>query len=484
MGRLSHGSVILLKQEDGEPIGLETFHDALPGNPNLVPCPEPTSFGYLFPDLQDDGSNRLPSEPDMAARLIALGNSMSDPHPVDPTFNSTIPSAYTYLGQFITHDLTLEAVTKKTPISPYSVPLTPEAIKNTLGNKRTAKLDLDSVYGPIIDKTGCFAVPQKGEELEIARAYPDAVDGDIPRNADASFSPRIGDPRNDESLILSQLHLAFLRAHNAIVRRGNNFADAQRLLKYHYQWLVTHDFLDKIADPAIVADIRNGTIDIYPHNAGVFMPFEFSAAAFRFGHSMIRSSYNYNANFKVTQLEELFMPGALGDYFHILKDWIIDWERFVRGPNYARLIDTRLVDPLAKLLDEDGKGLPGLAALDLVRGYVLRLPTGQAVAHQLLLPPEQIMTDADFAAVAGDQIFVTGLSRHTPLWFYILAEAARFQGGQRLGPVGSTLVAGVLIGLVRESNDSYMHVPNFVPTLGQNGRFDLAHLFQLAGVLT
>lgn len=483
MARLSHGSAVFLDEQDN---AIEDDHEMGAVNPNLVPCPEPSAFDYLFPELQGD-EHLLPPEPDMAERLIALGNSMGEPLQngvPDPGFDSTIPSAYTYLGQFITHDISLDGVTKKIPVNNDSLPLTESEIKATLKNGRTAKLDLDSVYGPIIDPTGCSLVPRKDEEFLVARAYPSRIDGtDLPRNSDKTCSARIGDPRNDENLITSQLHLAFLRAHNNLVRRGNSFADAQRLLRYHYQWLVTHDFLDNIADRTVVEEVRNGKTKVYPSDRGIFMPLEFSVAAFRFGHSMVRSGYNYNASFKHATLEQLILPGALGNYFQILQDWIISWKNFVEGPNFARRIDTRLVDPLSRLLDRAGTPLPGLAALDLVRGYILRLPTGQAVAKKLGLPT---MSKADFEKVAANeeqmQILQSGLVNHTPLWFYILAEAARFQEGQRLGPVGSTLVAGVLIGLVRESNDSYMRDPDFSPTLGQNGGFDLADLFQLADV--
>jgi hypothetical protein len=42
-----------------------------------------------------------------------------------------------------------------------------------------------------------------------------------------------------------------------------------------------------------------------------------------------------------------------------------------------------------------------------------------------------------------------GIEERTPLWYYILAEAKAKGGGTRLGPVGSTIVAAVLIELVR-----------------------------------
>ena len=43
------------------------------------------------------------------------------------------------------------------------------------------------------------------------------------------------------------------------------------------------------------------------------------------------------------------------------------------------------------------------------------------------------------------------LLRRTPLWYYIFAEAAILRNGQSLGTVGSTIVAEVLVGLIRRS---------------------------------
>ena len=101
MARLSHGSAVFLDEEDGT---TESIKDTVPPSPNLLSCPEPSEFNYLFRDLQDDDASLLPAEPDMAGRLIALGNSMRDPNPLVSDFDSTIPSAYTYFGQFVTHD--------------------------------------------------------------------------------------------------------------------------------------------------------------------------------------------------------------------------------------------------------------------------------------------------------------------------------------------------------------------------------------------
>jgi len=253
MARLSHGSVILLDQVNGGPEDLHALAGPNP-DPTLVPCPELTGYDYLFDDLQANAANRLPELPNTAISLIALGNAMKDSDPLESNFDSMIPSIYTYFGQFITHDITLEGVTQQRPLDANIRPLTSQEIR-TLKNTRTARLDLDSVYGPMIDKQGnCHSVPRKGDEMAVARAYRNGLEGsDLPRNPSDNSSARIGDPRNDENLITSQLHLAFLRAHNLLVRRGATYQQAQVLMRKHYQWIVTHDFLPKIADSAIVS---------------------------------------------------------------------------------------------------------------------------------------------------------------------------------------------------------------------------------------
>src|SRR5207244_4926379 len=74
----------------------------------------------------------------------------------------------------------------------------------------------------------------------------------VPRNQPEPSEPAralIGDPRNDENIIVSQLHAIFLRFHNKVVevlQHGAtlpDFAQVQRFVRWHYQWVVLHDFL-------------------------------------------------------------------------------------------------------------------------------------------------------------------------------------------------------------------------------------------------
>jgi hypothetical protein len=304
----------------------------------------------------------------------------------------------------------------------------------------------------------------------------------------------IGDKRNDENLIIAQLHVAFLRAHNAIAAQGHTFDEVRRILRRHYQWIVTRDFLPRICDPWIVSEILFGGNRVFqPNPDDLFMPFEFSVAAYRFGHSMVRPTYHYNSDFPRAALKDLFtltaLSGDLGGTPTLPEKWIIEWKNFVDGgANRARPIDTSLSRELFNLT-EFKKPMPEarLSVRNLLRGYMLRLPTGQAVASALglkVLRPEDIeavassVSDAQLASVRDG-----GFSERTPLWYYILAEAAAESTG-RLGPVGSTIVAEVLIGLIRGSKDSILREPGWKPTLGGTpGLFTLRDLLKLGNVL-
>jgi hypothetical protein len=335
------------------------------------------------------------------------------------------------------------------------------------------------------------------------------ADNDVPREPQSPIPSHdraalIGDPRNDENVIVSQLHLAFLRAHNAIVGAGSTFNQARTLLRQHYQHIVLSEYLPTVADPAIVSSIlQNGNRFFNPSDAAFFMPLEFSFAAFRFGHTMVRDQYDFNINFgpqgrlSTAPLSLLFtftaLSGQLGESLTLPENWIIEWERFVgtSNTNFARQLDTKLVEPLFAL--QSLEGVPGaddgarLAERNLLRGYLVRMPTGQAVATAIGETPltAQQIRDAAVSPVQVAALQAGSFDSRTPLWYYILAEA-RHAGnqGNHLGPVGSTIVAEVLIGLIRRSEDSILVQPNWAPTLptATAGTFALADLLRLAGV--
>lgn len=498
---------VLLRDDDPRPVqsALEQF-TASSNLPSAVAAPpDITRLRYLFPELQDDPANRLPVSPETVMALIQLGRTMAEPAPgpdSGPDIDSGIPSAYTYLGQFIDHDITLIMMPNQGDLTnPAVAPLTPAEI-DRLNNARTPMLDLDSVYAE---------APHVGDDLLlvgfVSPSMPSRPEGvaagdkhDVPRTPRSRQDPkfdrvaRIGDRRNDENAIISQLHVAFLRAHNAVVALGHPHCEARAILRQHYQWIVATDFLMRVADGDIVRRALAHPQEVYDPQGprGFYMPIEFAGAAFRFGHTMVRHAYDFNSIFPPSGASLLQLFKVTGRYLTVPEKWIIQWRNFVEGGvNRARLIDTRLAEPLFSLPGQAGAASRDerrLAVRNLLRGYQLNLPTGQAVARLLErcfgLP---VMTEQDIlrAAATPEQaelLRTSGLAARTPLWFYILAEASHFRAGRQLGPVGSMLVAGVLIGLISGSRDSFLNVPGWEPTLP--GVSDLPGLLRFAGVLT
>jgi len=461
-----------------------------------------TPFGSLFPDLQAD-KHKLLASAQLEGDLRNLGDTMRDPGPY-PTDHvgipdSNIPAAYTYFGQFVDHDITSERL-----------------IGDRIRSIRSPQFDLDSMYGPdSVRKEGPESDQMKIGPLgdsPLGRVAGVDDENDLPRSGSTKLA-QIADMRNDENLIIAQLHVAFLRAHNRLVtERELNFNDASRTLRQHYQWIVLDDYLKRIADPDIVERTKKKNRFFTPGN-DFFMPREFSLAAFRFGHSMVREGYNkFNEKHTPATLDMLFQFtgfGGFGGKKKLPEDWVIDWSRFLDVGattfNRARRIDTTLNKmlfdiPTAHLTDVTGEakfftGEGRLAVRNLIRGYVRELPTGQAIAKKIrcnMLTATQIEAVAE--QVSNEQLAAvrkSNFANQTPLWYYILAEAAHFRSTDNedhLGPVGSTIVAEVLIDILRRSTDSilgprYTRENPWIPTLPTEGKFDLADLLRFARVL-
>lgn len=523
--RLGHGETITIQQFDGARKSLAARVAEVPLAFAAAQPVDLKDFDFLFPDLQNDPNNLLPEDATTPANLVRLGKTMVDNIGNDPEGDADISAIMTYFGQFIDHDITLELASADLPTltNPGLTPLPLDEIRNNLKNARSATLDLDSVYD--------FPAARDGDKMLLGRVSPTGSPNppfsrpagkddfnDLPRGPRTGDSATdraalIGDPRNDENTIVAQLHLAFLRAHNKLVDRWHSFTQPRRVMRQHYQHLVIHDFLMNVADKKIVKDIlKDGTQFFKPFQEPFFMPLEFAVAGFRFGHTMVRSDYDFNVNFNTTgepgtfpaTLGLLFtftaLSGQLGDFDTLPENWIIEWENFVgnkpRSP--SRLFDTRLVNPLFNLTRVDGTPEVGLGAMlavrNLLRGYLLRMPTGQALASAMNLTP---LTAAEIEEVASavpaepgqesqlDVLLSGGFLERTPLWYYILAEAAFHGKGQHLGPLGSTLVAEVLIGLIDKSENSILRTMDWEPTLPSksNGKFTLEDLLRFADVL-
>lgn len=522
MPRVSHGAVVTLEQVNTAVRSATVSNVGLSIPFSLDVVPNFKRFDFLFPKLQNNPNNLLPESQQTVEHLKQLGQTMRDVSAPGDNQDAPIPAGYTYLGQFIDHDITFEVVSDKVTINdPNLKPLSVETIRESIVNSRTATLDLDSVYDAPAPRDGEKMVvgevtPLNGTTVPLLRPPGKDDFNDLPREPRQNDPTRdraalTGDPRNDENTIIGQLHTAFLRAHNALVAKGKTFDEARIMLRQHYQWIIVNDFLKRVADPKIVKRVKKANEVYKPSDYSFFMPLEFTVAAYRFGHTMIRKDYDFNVNFNLSglpavpaTLDLLFtftaLSGQLGGGVvspqgtdDLPDNWIIEWEHFVEGGqplNKARRFDTKLVEPLFELKNVLGQNLPDearLAVRNLLRGYLLRMPTGQAVARALKVK-SLTKKEIEKAAANSEQLAVlkeSGFNKRTPLWFYILAEAAAQTGGKRLGEVGSILVAEVLIGLVRRSENSILAEKNWKPTLGAKaGEFELRDLLKLAGVLS
>jgi Animal haem peroxidase len=467
-------------------------------------------FGRLFPTLP----SFAPDTTQVRGALLRLGRPGG---PMDPgndqnPDNLDIPAGFTFLGQFIDHDLTFD------PTSSLDRQNDPESIENF----RTPAFELDNIYAsgraasPHLYDISSGRVKFLIEKLDPNDA---ASQDDLPRNSQNVAI--IADPRNDENVIVSQLQLAFLKFHNAVVDRVQHetlefadvFAEAQRLVRWHYQWIVLHEFLPRIVGEEIIEDILNTDTPAgapIPHRQGrdgqrhrgrrfydwenkPFIPVEFAVAAYRFGHSMVRPGYRVNANFAAAIFRADLDP-ADPDPNDLrgakrAPRRFVQWSHFfeidgIPVPatiNISKRIDTVLSTPLFNL-PFSGPNLPddaevtSLAQRNLLRHLTFSLPSGQAVAKAMGIEPLDRTDLADL-----DEF---GFARSTPLWFYILREAHIKEAGRRLGPVGGRIVAEVFIGLLQGDRQSFLRQdPNWEPTLGaEPGKFGIGDLLKVAGV--
>jgi hypothetical protein len=396
--------------------------------------------------------------------------------------NDHIPAGYTYLGQFIDHDITFD------PVSLLQRDNDPSA----LADFRTPRFDLDSVYGSgpadqpyLYDWDG----PKQLRGVKLLLGASPGLNGkgtipDLPRNAQERAV--IGDGRNDEHVIIAQLHLLFLRFHNRIVddlRDGGSGLDgmdlleeARRRVRWHYQWIVAHEYLPLIADTAAADTPRRH----FTWREEPFMPVEFSGAAFRFGHSMVRLSYRTRDGGETVHIVGTGgRPGGqLGGFRRVPAELEVQWHHFFALPDHeapqkSMRINEVLSTPL-RALPPDGAAL---ARLNLQRGRALGLPAGADVARAMGTEP--LTADELWARThIGDTAARRALSDATPLWFYLLREASIKAGGKRLGPVGAGIVSEVLNGLLDGDPQSFRRQwPRWRPEYaGANGEFRMADL--------
>ncbi|MBV9467447.1 MAG: hypothetical protein JO169_15155 [Solirubrobacterales bacterium] len=397
-------------------------------------------YGRMFelPALQVD---------EQQLRLIGVAGGFCDGG--DCETDSSVEAGWPFFGQYVAHDLTADRS-----------PLRAHSDLSALRNMRSPRANLESLYGG-----GPLGSPYMYQRADPAKLL--VADGDLPRNQEGYAL--IGDPRNDVHVFMSQMQLGFLRTHNRLVDRlredgcgeAELFDEARRALSWHYQWVIVNEFLPLTVGEELVAELLADGPRHYRPQRQPYIPVEFADAAYRYGHSQVRQLYQLQAGGPRLPV----FPDLIG--FCEVGQHQVDFSLLFDVPGRppaqrAKPIDGQLPSSLIALPQAitgavDDAASHSLAVRDLIRGEGTGLPSGESVAR--LLGVE----------VLGDEEL--GLSRHgweqeTPLWLYILREAAIRQHGDRLGPVGGRIVGEVLLGIITLDPESYLALdPGWQPTL-------------------
>jgi hypothetical protein len=336
--------------------------------------------------------------------------------------NPNIPSGYTYLAQFVSHDVVQSSV----PLS-LATDMRPSPF-----NVRRAGVRLDTLYGA--GPLGCpfaYALDDGADrsrtKLRLGRIQRDDRTSDarcpfrdIPRAAAenqtgidrgvpgrlALTDPLIVDPRNDDHAILSQMTTLFALLHNGLVdvvtraegpprnsvsqeAAYRRFLCARGATTLIYRNVVRRDLMRRLLHPEIYRaytretptfidetspEILGARLDEAQRREEWRMPLEFSHGAFRFGHSLVRNQYRIN-DIATNELSENLEKTSLSDPINmpLNESWIVQWSQFfeIDGslPNLARRIGPKFSDALGSArifpaLDDTNR--VGLAYRDLV----------------------------------------------------------------------------------------------------------------------
>jgi hypothetical protein len=419
--------------------GAASFRSRCPARPH-VPFDAPLGpafYARMFPEL--------PSFEADEQFLHALGftGGACDGGNIDdfPESLSDTAAGWPIFGQFVAHDITADRSALRSQTN-----------SADLHNARSPQLNLECLYGD-----GPVGHPFLYRRDDPAKFLLGVDGSDVQRNAEGIAL--VADPRNDTHLLVSQLHLAMLKAHNAFVDKlrlsgtpnYRVFDEAARLLRWHYQWIVLNEFLPSLVGESLVDQVlREGTQWFRPSHGG-FIPLEFAGAAYRYGHSQIRRRYQVNSQSDPLPL----FPDLLG-FRSVALDRKIDWTFFFDTPDAkpaqrSKKIDGKLVRslidlPLAITGECEIDAYHSLAVRDLQRGHGVGLPSGEAVARHVGIEP-----------LTAEQVGITSTDApsETPLWYYILREADVYTGGHRLGPIGGLIVTEVLVGLIDADPTSF-----------------------------
>lgn len=411
----------------------------------------------------------------LLAELGKTGGLMDEGNDVSSVGDSDVPAGFTFLGQFIDHDITFDTVSQLDSL----------ANPGSIRNGRTPSVDLDCVYagGP---EQSPFIFTEDGYMLTQGATdrHTNEVFEDLPRFPVTNDSHRalIGDMRNDENPFVAQLQLAILKFHNQIRTQSDNLTTARDTVIHYYHRIIMEDFLPRLIDDALFSHICTQGNCYYRIDAGRTpnIPVEFSVAAYRYGHSQVRNQYNYNQNCLDVDLFEL------GTFRTVQSK--IDWKYLFELEGGLHTQMTRQIDPLlpgilmAMPVQITGTPDDSLAARNLLRGRTFRLPSGQSIAKQM--ESDGTLMGGDILPV-NDDLLALGF-KQTPLWYYCLEESKVFGAGSRLGPVGGRIVAEVIVGLVEEYRNRTGKGLDYIPAVDvpqvHPTKFQIVDLLTHAGV--
>ena len=403
----------------------------------------------LVEEMKDDGTRVCQEKPE---------------EPVD--------AGYTYFGQFLDHEVTKD----KTKLDE-AWKLEPHQIEN----RQTPRLDLSHLYGggPGHREDGIL---YDGLRFKVGDTVDSIIAPDESRSFDVGYENGhllIGDDRARDNVILRQMTAVFARLHNLAVEQWNSFDRARQQTTWQFQRLVVGDFLRKVLDPTVYRSVfvkREPMV----HWRRFSVPVEFSAAAFRFGHSLVRNSY-FLRHHNRQELLSLMKRGL--DETPLEPKWEIDWGAFFQGASSTgigastvRPIDTRIAPGLfevplptlllfnagvsSRFIDDETIRLP---LVSLVRGSGLGLASGQYVAHRFgepVLTEDELTNDCEGKTTRqGEVLKAYGMTRDTPLFYYILKESAVRNNGNELGPTGSHVVAETIYAALKHDPGSYLNDP-------------------------
>jgi hypothetical protein len=413
--------------------------------------------------------------------LYELGGAMlDDGSPLSRAPESPVTTGYTYFGQFIDHDITRDDSSIDDALT-----MVPEEIKN----HQTPRLDLGHLYGkgPFDPTDAKFYEPNDVRFKHGPRTGRGGGSFDV--GPDGKGTRLVADDRTVENVILRQVAAVFVNLHNCAVEQFRKdirqsaelFARARRQTVWQFQWLVYEDFLLWLLDDVVYETVFRRRQPMFEWNV-LSTPVEFSVAAMRFGHSLVREKYFLSED-NEKNLAQLFAGGLRQET--LPPDYEVDWSFFFQGAGsggsslFVRPIDTRISRSLHHL-PEETKRLFNAASVDahallppdalsklpvrtLVRGAGLRLGSGQVAAKifcESVLSEEELTTDREGQLTdAGTILRDRKMSAETPLWYYILKESEVRYNGNRIGPVGSRIIAETLYGALLHDPESILNHP-------------------------